>query len=69
MLKFVYGLDKPVRRAPGRRTGRWEPGTSGRSPGALPEVRHVAASSKDAATCRKFRSSTPPAAASGFTNA
>jgi hypothetical protein len=65
MLKLVYGLDKPVRRAP----GRWEPGTSGRSSGALPEARHVAASAKYASTCRKFRISTPPAAASGFTNA
>ncbi|MDR1038493.1 MAG: hypothetical protein LBT40_18565, partial [Deltaproteobacteria bacterium] len=45
----------PVRRAPGRRTGRWEPGTSGRSSGALPEARHVAASAKYAATCWKFR--------------
>ncbi|MDR1035123.1 MAG: hypothetical protein LBT40_00685 [Deltaproteobacteria bacterium] len=57
MLKLVYGLDKPVRRAPGRRTGRWEPGTAGRATGALPEARHVAASAKYAATCRKFRSS------------
>ncbi|MDR1036226.1 MAG: hypothetical protein LBT40_06560 [Deltaproteobacteria bacterium] len=56
MLKLVYGLDKPVRRAPVRRTGRREPGTSGRSSGALPEARHVAASAKFAATCRKFRS-------------
>ncbi|MDR1036508.1 MAG: hypothetical protein LBT40_08040 [Deltaproteobacteria bacterium] len=29
MLKIVYWLDKSVRRAPGRRTGRWELGTSG----------------------------------------
>jgi hypothetical protein len=59
MLKVVYWLDKPVRRAHDRRTGRWEPGTSEQSPGALPEARHVAASAKYAATCRKFCSRCP----------